>query len=358
MSTDVRLERVTKAFGETVVLDGLDLVVPAASIVAILGASGSGKTTLLRLVAGFEAASGGVISIGNEVVDDGDTFRPPERRHIGYVAQEGALFPHLTVARNIAFGLRRDAARAARVEELLALVGMEGLGGRYPHELSGGQQRRVALARALAPSPRVVLLDEPFSALDAGLRASLRAEVASILRAARITTILVTHDQEEALSVAELVGVIRQGRIRQLATPSDLYARPVDPVLAGFLGEANLLRGEAAAGVARTSLGEMTLTGSGSLEGPVTVLVRPEQIELRPAGSPPAPVSGTVVHREYYGHDSVVLVATSEPSPIRVRCGGALSVEVGDTVTLLARGETVAWPAGGPTGHSIRRPVE
>lgn len=355
----VRIERVTKAFGETVVLDGLDLDVPHASLVAILGTSGSGKTTLLRLIAGFEAVDSGSISIGDEVVDDKDRFAPPERRHVGYVAQEGALFPHLTVARNISFGLRRGRERDARVEELLVLVGMEGLGGRYPHELSGGQQQRVALARALAPRPRVVLLDEPFSALDAGLRASLRADVVSILRAAHITTLLVTHDQEEALSVAAFVGVIRDGRIRQLATPNDLYARPVDPTLARFLGEANLLPGHATRGRVRTSLGEMTLTASSPLEGSVTALVRPEQIEIRAVSERAvAGLLGRVVHREYYGHDSVLLVDTGDGEPIRVRCGGALQLEIGDEVELLANGETVAWPTGESPDQSRRRPVE
>src|SRR5579875_2954841 len=205
-----------KSFGNTRVLEGLDLEVPDGAVVTVLGASGSGKTTLLRLIAGFERPDSGTILIDDEVVDSARHFVAPERRRIGYVAQEGDLFPHLTVARNIGFGLA-------------------GLGGRYPHELSGGQQQRVALARALAPHPRVVLLDEPFSSLDASLRASLRFDVMRILREQRATTVFVTHDQAEALSVADLVGIMSGGRIRQFAPPEELYSRPIDPTVAQFL---------------------------------------------------------------------------------------------------------------------------
>ena len=217
-----------KAFGAHPVLAGLDLEVPAGSLTAILGPSGSGKTTLLRLLAGFERADAGTIGIGGVLVDGPGVHLPPERRRIGYVPQEGSLFPHLTVAANVGFGLpaRRHGARqrrAGQVEALLETVGLAGFGRRYPHQLSGGQQQRVALARALAIEPAVVLLDEPFASLDAHLRASVRADVQEIFRRAGTTAVLVTHDQDEALSVADRVAALRDGRIAQCAPPDDLY---------------------------------------------------------------------------------------------------------------------------------------
>ncbi|HEY1741369.1 MAG TPA: ATP-binding cassette domain-containing protein, partial [Acidimicrobiia bacterium] len=184
MST-ITCRQINKSFGETRVLDDLDLDVPDGAVVTLLGESGSGKTTLLRLIAGFERPDTGTVAIDGELVDAPQRFVPPERRRVGFVAQEGNLFPHLTVARNIAFGLSRAEKSSRRVDEMLQLVGLEGLGKRYPHELSGGQQQRIALARALAPRPRLVLLDEPFSSLDAGLRASLRRDVMEILRSRR-----------------------------------------------------------------------------------------------------------------------------------------------------------------------------
>ena len=231
-----------KAFGRRAVLRNLALAVPVGSFTAILGASGSGKTTLLRVVAGFERADRGTVRIGGTLVDDGgSTWLAPERRQIGYVPQEGSLFPHLSVRRNVGFGLGRGEIRAGRVDELLELVGIGELASRYPHQLSGGQQQRVALARALAVRPSLLLLDEPFSSLDASMRASVRAEVRELVRTAGTTAVLVTHDQEEALSLADQVAVIRDGHIGQTGAPRDIYNRPVDADLATFLGEANLL---------------------------------------------------------------------------------------------------------------------
>ncbi|HLI42892.1 MAG TPA: ABC transporter ATP-binding protein [Acidimicrobiales bacterium] len=344
----ILLEGVSKSFGHHVVLEGLDLEVPDGSVTAVLGESGSGKTTLLRMVAGLERPDAGTIRIGGHLVDGPHCFVAPERRRIGLVPQEGALFPHLTVARNIAFGLRRREDRRSRVAELLELVGMTGMGERYPHQLSGGQQQRVALARALAPEPAVVLLDEPFSALDAGLRASLRADVVRVLRRARVTALLVTHDQEEALSTADLVGVVQHGRIRQLAAPDRLYAAPADPAVARFLGEANLLAGQAAGGRATTALGEVALEQACSgLTGAVTVLLRPEQLEvvpLAPAGAP-----GRVLECEYYGHDSVLVVEVPGlAEPVRVRAGGRPRAAAGEEVALAAAGPALAWPATEP----------
>ena len=219
--TALTIRGLAKAFDATPVLTGVDLDVPAESLTAVLGPSGCGKTTLLRLVAGFLRPDAGTIAFGEEVVAGPGRFVTPQRRRVGYVPQEGALFPHLDVAGNIAFGLPGRARRSRdRLAELLDLVGLDArLAGQYPHELSGGQQQRVALARALAPRPSVVLLDEPFSSLDAGLRESTGRAVAEVLRSARATAVLVTHDQGEALSLADQVAVMRAGRFLQVASP-------------------------------------------------------------------------------------------------------------------------------------------
>ena len=346
----IAVSAVSKAFGRSSVLADLDLEVLDGSVVAVLGESGSGKTTLLRVIAGFERPDAGTVVLADDVVDSSHRFVPPEQRRIGYVAQEGNLFPHLTVARNVGFGLPRIERRTGRVEELLELVGLAELGARYPHELSGGQQQRVALARALAPRPRVVLLDEPFSSLDAGMRASLRFDVMQILREQEVTTVLVTHDQQEALSTADFVGIIDGGRIRQFATPEALYRRPADPTIAQFLGEANIMDGNASDGIADTVLGRLHLATEGaSPAGPAVILVRPEQIVLSKRTSGEADDGaprGRVVHREYYGHDCLVLVAVNGvEEPLRVRYPGPSPVKVGDEVSARVTGEAVAWPA-------------
>jgi iron(III) transport system ATP-binding protein len=332
------------------VLRGLDLEVPDGTVVTVLGESGSGKTTLLRMIAGFDRPDAGTIAIDGQVVDGAGRFVPPERRRIGYVAQEGNLFPHLTIAKNIAFGLSRRERRTGHVAELLDLVGLDGMGKRYPHQLSGGQQQRVALARALAPRPDVVLLDEPFSSLDAGLRASLRFDVMRILRQQRATTVFVTHDQQEALSVADLAGIVKDGRIGQFAAPETLYSHPADPAIARFLGEANIVPGTVSAGTVDTPFGQLTLVaGNSPLAGPAMVLIRPEQISLRSLdGTPcgPGQAAGQVIHREYYGHDCVVLVTTGDSDqPLRARCPGRSPVQAGDTVLISANGDVTAWPA-------------
>jgi iron(III) transport system ATP-binding protein len=349
----IECKGISKSFGSSPVLQGLDLEVPEGAVATVLGESGSGKTTLLRMIAGFDRPDAGTIVVDGQAVDSASRFVPPERRRIGYVAQEGNLFPHLTVARNIAFGLSRRERGTGRVMELLDLVGLGDLGKRYPHQLSGGQQQRVALARALAPRPDVVLLDEPFSSLDAGLRASLRFDVMRILRQQRATTVLVTHDQQEALSVADLAGIITGGRIRQFATPEALYTRPADPGTAQFLGEANIVPGTASAGAVDTAFGQLPLADGTSLPaGPAMVLIRPEQISLRPrAGQPPGPgrATGQVIHREYYGHDLVVLVDTGGTRPLRVRCPGRSPIRVGDTVVIAAQGDVIAWLAEAST---------
>jgi iron(III) transport system ATP-binding protein len=350
-----------KAFGTHPVLRGVDLDVPAGAFTAILGPSGSGKTTLLRLLAGFERADAGTIAIGDRVVDGpGAGYVPPERRRIGYVPQEGALFPHLTVAANVGFGVPAKQRRTARTGELLEAVGLTGMGKRYPHQLSGGQQQRVALARALAISPEVVLLDEPFASLDAHMRASVRADVQKICQEAGTTAILVTHDQDEALSMADRVAVLRDGRIVQYAAPQDLYTRPADPALARFVGDANLIEGQVDAGspaVVDTILGRLVLerASGATLAGPgsVTVLIRPEQLVIEPqpgrtaAAPQPDGLAGHVVACEYYGHDAVFRVRpASQPAAqdVIVRTAGGPQLPVGESVIVRARGLVIAWP--------------
>jgi iron(III) transport system ATP-binding protein len=265
------------------------------------------------------------------------------------------------VAANVGFGLPARERRGRRTEELLEAVGLAGLGPRYPHQLSGGQQQRVALARALAIEPAVVLLDEPFAALDTHLRASVRADVQDLFRRQGTTAVLVTHDQDEALSMADRVAVLRGGQIAQVAAPQDLYIRPADPQLAHFIGDANLLDGRLLAGAAvATVLGELPLDagqdGPALAPGPVTVLVRPEQLEVySPAGdgdgAAPAGLAGRVVACEYYGHDAVLRVRTTvadgspdAPAEIIVRTAGGPQIPPGADVLIRARGPVLAWP--------------
>jgi iron(III) transport system ATP-binding protein len=331
-----------KAFGGGPVLDGLDLEVPAGSLTAVLGPSGCGKTTLLRLLAGFERADAGTIRLGDRVVCDERTHVAPERRSVGFVAQEGALFPHLDVAANVGFGLPRSERRGGRVEELLGLVGLGGLAKRLPHQLSGGQQQRVALARALAPSPDLVLLDEPFDALDAGLRAQVRGEVRTALREAGATALLVTHDQEEALSLADLVAVMRDGGIVQAADPQSLYRDPVDAEVARFVGDAVLLEGRLGDGYAETGLGRLATRGARGARG--TVMLRPEQILCREPGNAGGPL-GRVLSTEFYGHDATARIALEDPAcpEVTARAVGGGLPAVGDEVSIVVEGTALAY---------------
>jgi iron(III) transport system ATP-binding protein len=338
-----------KSFGTHPVLSGLDLSVPAGSFTAILGSSGSGKTTLLRLLAGFDRPDRGVVKIGERVVDGAAIHVQPERRRIGYVPQEGGLFPHLTVAANVGFGLSRG-ARRERVNELLELVGLADLGRRYPHQLSGGQQQRVALARALAVEPEVVLLDEPFASLDAHMRASVREEVQRILRASATTTLLVTHDQDEALSLADRVAVLRDGKIAQHATPQELYARPLDDRLARFVGEANLIAGVLDGASVQTPLGKLPALWHGEmLPTPcaVSVLIRPEQIDLHPTDNETG-FAGQIVRTGYHGHDAILHVEVDQREAtehLLVRTLGETQLSLGSAVKLVVRGPVLVWPA-------------
>lgn len=317
--SELILHDITAGYDGDPVLDGTHLTVREGTTTAVLGASGRGKTTLLRVVAGFLRPRAGTVAVGGRLVAGDGAWIPPERRGVGYVRQDGSLFPHLSVAGNIAFGLPWPRRRHhARVAELLDLVGLPAaVAGRRPHELSGGQQQRVALARALAPRPGLVLLDEPFSSLDTALRATTREATAEALRATGATTLLVTHDQGEALSFADEVAILGDGRFRQIDSPASVYRDPVDPEVATFLGDALLLTGTAVGDEVVCGLGTLPVQtpaddGSGSPDGPVQVMVRPEQLALTPPG---AGAFDAVVRRvAYFGHDAVVeLDAAVEP---------------------------------------------
>jgi iron(III) transport system ATP-binding protein len=305
-------------------LRGADLEVADGTFVAVLGPSGCGKTTLLRAIAGLERPDAGTIELGDRVLDGPGTHVPPESRRIGLVPQEGALFPHLDVAANVAFGLRgaSKAERRDRVAELLELIGLPSYEHRRPHELSGGQQQRVALARALAPDPVAVLLDEPFSALDASLRTDLRDEVGATLRAAGTTTVLVTHDQTEALSMADVVAVMRDGRLVQTGSPTDVYRHPVDLWVARFLGEVVLLSGA----------------------GPGRVLAcRPEQV--RPAAvDEPGARRASVTSVRFAGPDATIGLDL-DGETIAARWPSTELPEIGASVEVVVTGALLDLPA-------------
>lgn len=324
----LRVEQVSKRFltesGPVDALRSVDLRVEPSSFSAVLGASGSGKTTLLRIIAGFECPDAGTVTLDGSELSSAGSFLPPERRNVGIVAQDGALFPHLDVHENIAYGLRpgrrgwpfgsrRQGANNTRVNELLELVGLSGYGTRRPNELSGGQQQRVALARALAPNPGLLLMDEPFSALDAGLRLSIREEVRDLLARLGTTVVLVTHDQNEALSMADQVVVMREGAVIQTGSPTSVYAKPVDLTTAAFLGAAVILPAEALVshGVSdvmdlETPLGVVQVKGgapTGTDGDNLRVVLRPEQLVLDTTGVP-----GTVRSVSFFGHDGTARV--------------------------------------------------
>jgi iron(III) transport system ATP-binding protein len=336
--TSVDVSAVSKRFGPLEVLRDVALRVEPGRVVALLGPSGCGKTTLLRIIAGLEHPDAGEVHLGETLVTGPSTFVPPERRRVGMVFQDWALFPHLSVAANVGYGLPRGRDRAERVERALAMVGLSGVAERNPMTLSGGQQQRVALARAIAPEPTVILLDEPFSNLDTSLRVQVRGDVHRLLGDLGITTVFVTHDQEEAFVLGDEVAVMHDGRIVQQASPADLYLRPADPWVATFVGDANLLDGEAAGRQATTAVGTVVLAAP--CEGRARVLVRPEELRLE-AGD-----VATVEILEYYGHDSVYVVRLDDGLIVRVRTGAMPLFRPGDRVRVAYGGTpTVAYVA-------------
>ncbi len=309
----LRARGLVRSFDGVRALDGLDLDVAAGELCVILGASGSGKTTALRLIAGFERPDEGAIELFGERVAGDGAFVAPERRGVGMVFQDYALFPHLSVEDNVAYGLPRGADRATRVREVLELTGLGGLDRRAVHELSGGEQQRTALARALAPQPRLLLLDEPFSNLDPSLRARVRGELREILRRAGTTTVLVTHDQEEALSIADRVAFLWEGRVEQYGTPREIYLEPGTLHVAESIGDAIVLRLPAAGGLVRTPFGDLPAPPEASR---CAVVIRPEDVLLRESGTP-AEVCG----HEFYGHDQMLHVRLAGGEELRVRVG-------------------------------------
>jgi len=355
----VDIAQVSKSFGPTEVLRSIDLQVPAGERTVIVGSSGSGKTTLLRLVSGFELPSAGTITVGGRLVAGDGAAVPAHQRGIGHVAQDGALFPHLTVGQNIAFGLgtrTRGRARRAMVDALLDMVSLDaGYADRRPDELSGGEQQRVALARALGRSPRTMLLDEPFSALDSGLRAVTRKVVAETLERAGVTTVLVTHDRAEALSFADQLAVLRQGRLVQVGPPRELYARPVDLFTATFLGDAVILDGVLEAGRARCPLGDLPVRAAG-LRGPVRLMLRPEQLRVEPADGPGV---GRVAALDFRGGSTFVNVHLDvhvEGRPaglVEIRQPGDVALAPGTRVDVRCLAEAAVFPPEGSlfSGH-------
>ncbi|MBN3858472.1 ABC transporter ATP-binding protein [Paraburkholderia sp. Ac-20340] len=347
MST-LRISGVSKSFDDHPVLHDVHLTVKSGTLVALLGPSGSGKTTLLRLLCGFERADAGTIEIGGRRVAGDGLHLPSEQRQIGYVPQEGALFPHLTVAQNIVFGLPRSQRRANhRVAELLELVGLpQSYATRAPQQLSGGQQQRVALARALAPSPGLVMLDEPFSSLDAALRVETREAVARALAAAGATAVLVTHDQAEALSMGHEVAVLWRGRLVQTAAPQTLYRRPVTRELAAFVGEAVLLPGRVSAGRAHCALGDLPLAeGTRPEDGDVDVMLRPEQIDVLPHDTARPALEALVREVTFQGQDAALtLELATTATTLRARVPGYRTPRPGERVRIAVGGEVNVYP--------------
>jgi len=323
----ISLDDVTVRYGDVEAIRGFTLEVGEGSLVALVGPSGCGKTTALRAIAGFEQPTTGTITIRGQVVSGENTLVAPEHRNVGMVFQEYALFPHISVAENVGYGVR-GSDRVRRVEEVLALVGLDNHGDRFPHELSGGEQQRVALARALAPEPDVVLLDEPFSNLDAPQRERMRRELRKILKTARVTAIFVTHDQAEALAIADVIAVMRDGHIRQVGVPDDVYAAPVSPWVAKFLGDAVLFDGTAAGGSVATVLGSVpTVLPDGAN---AKVMIRPEWI--MPTTTDDG--TGLVVDREFYGHDQRVEIELDEGDVVEALVPTRTAIHVGDRVAI------------------------
>ncbi|MGI9602189.1 MAG: ABC transporter ATP-binding protein [Acidimicrobiales bacterium] len=329
-SRPIAVEGITKRFGDEAALDAVSLSVSAGEIVALLGPSGCGKTTLLRAIAGLDRPDAGSVVIGDSTVVAADTWVAPEKRQVGMVFQDWALFPHMSVADNVGYGLDRKTRADRRIEEVLDMVGLPGFAARAPSTLSGGQQQRVALARALAPRPAVLLLDEPFSNLDTSLRVDIRTEVYRLLVELAITTVFVTHDQDEAFVLGDRIAVMNQGHIVQVDRPLELYTHPVDRWTASFVGTVNLLPGEADGDSATTSVGTIPLREE--RHGAIEVAVRPEDLQLARGGP------STVELVEYYGHDAMVIVDVGMPTTLQVRLSPDHGFVRGDQVDVHYRG--------------------
>ena len=352
--TAVEFAGVSLSYGETTVVRSIDLAVPEGSRTVIVGSSGSGKTTILRLLSGFERPDTGTITVAGKEVAGARGFVPAHLRRIGYVSQDGSLFPHLTVGENVAFGLKEHGrGRDKAVHRLLASVFLEpDLATRRPDQLSGGQQQRVALARALAFRPRVMLLDEPFSALDAGLRAETRDSVAQLLSDEGITSVLVTHDQAEALAFAHQLAILREGSLAQVGTPRELYAHPVDLRTGQFLGDAIVVEGTVRGTSAECALGTVDVWNTAA-EGAAHLLLRPEQLTLDREHRGPSGSSvpfGVVEAASFYGANVVLTVRLGSDANggtadavIRVPQLSNDNPPVGSAVRISVRGSAMAY---------------
>ncbi|MSQ08412.1 MAG: ABC transporter ATP-binding protein [Dehalococcoidia bacterium] len=352
----IHVQEVSVDYGGAPVLNGFSLLVRAGEFVSVLGRSGVGKTTALRVIAGFEHVNAGYVRLGGLLVGSSFIHVPPDRRRVGIVFQDYALFPHLTVAENVAFGLqgidRRE--REARVRPVIDMTGLTGLERRYPHEMSGGQQQRVALARALAPRPVALLLDEPFSNLDRNLRSTLRREVRDIVKRAGATTVLVTHDREEALALADRVAVMGNGRVEQFGTPEDVYERPVSPEVARMTGPCEVIPGTMRGSVVITEAGEFPVV-QGQLavsESSVQVLMRAADLELGLADPETAEAGAFVVYREFRGEFTQYGVRLPSGMTLRVQGRSVARLPDGARVTVRTRpgAKVLVFPKTAGTG--------
>jgi putative spermidine/putrescine transport system ATP-binding protein len=340
---EVRLEGLRRQYGQVVALDGVDLTLHPGELVALLGPSGCGKTTTLRLLAGLEDADDGQIIVGGSDI----SRLPASKRDMGMVFQAYSLFPHMTVRENVAFGLRlrkvTKEERDRRALEMLELVGLSAQADRYASQISGGQQQRVALARALAIEPKVLLLDEPLSALDAKVRGQLRDEIRRIQLEVGITTLFVTHDQEEALAIADRVGVMRDGRIEQLGPPTEVYSRPASSFVAEFVGLTNRLPGQVSGGQVLVQGVQLPLVDPTTADGPAIALVRPEAVTLAAAGARDSgPLAGTVIAATFLGATSRVTVDLGGTTVMaQLPTADAAQLAAGSPVTLTIRPDPV-----------------
>jgi iron(III) transport system ATP-binding protein len=345
--TILRCRTLTKSFGDLSIVRGISFSVSEGDILALVGPSGCGKTTTLRLIAGFERLDEGSIEIAGQVVADENRHLPPERRQVGMVFQDYAVFPHLSVGQNVGFALGKSRAARERIADLLAFVGLPGLEHKMPHELSGGEQQRVSLARALSTEPAVLLLDEPFSNLDAALRASVRAEVRSLLKRSGTTAVFVTHDQEEALLLGDRVGVLREGQLEQIDTPENIFHRPQTRFVAEFLGHTEFMPGEISANGVRSAIGFLTRATGLAPGTRIEISVRPEDVtfDLDEAGN------GRVLARQYTGMAYIYRIGL--PGGIRVQSRQPHSVRIDEGSRVAVRLNEGSEPAIFYNGRSV-----
>lgn len=354
--TALQCRSLSKSFDGVAAVNDFNLTIRRGQVTALVGPSGCGKTTALRMIAGFETPDQGIIAISGHPVAGPSVNVPPEKRRVGMVFQEGALFPHASVARNVAYGLGKDANRRGRVDDMLALVGLGHLRDRMPHELSGGQQQRVALARALAPQPEVLLLDEPFSNLDPGLREQVRNEVMGIVREHRVTAVFVTHDQDEALLLGDVVAVMHDGRIEQADAPETVFHQPTTRFVAEFLGTADFLPAEATGGSIESEIGAVPDPSGANGSARLEVMVRPDCIECIPCEDG----TGTIVHREFRGAFHMYRVALESGATVRCLLSHTQDYPVGTRVEVRLRSghsflpfaDGIALSASGGLAHS------